>query len=82
MSEKNQINSENALTDPGEKFDNLKAENEDVKKQFKHKLLSRDYSAKGLTTLFIVSMRIPVMNGKLAIKPNGYSKFFASRSFK
>ena len=40
--EKNQIDHENALTELREKLDNLKAENEDIKKQVKHKLLSHN----------------------------------------
>ena len=44
--EKNQINHENAITELREKFDNLKAENEDIKKQVKHELLSRDLYCK------------------------------------
>ena len=37
---KNQINNKNTLTELREKFDSLIAENEDIKKQVKHELLS------------------------------------------
>ena len=44
--DKNQSNQENALTELRKKFDNLKAENDDIKKQVKHELLSRDLYSK------------------------------------
>ena len=45
---KNQTNHENALSELREKLDNLKAENEDINKQVKHKLLSRNLYSKRL----------------------------------
>ena len=73
---KNQTNHENALTELREKLDNLKAENEDIKKQVKHELLSHDLYSKRFNYIINGIDENPSNEWKLAIKPNGYFEIF------